>query len=163
MVVGAEAEHGELCVRFATRRGDPPEIEDRIPLGPRGELSAVRGVGRFLRILRAGRVRAPLAPYDLACDAERAAELVRRCRGAEVRLRVTRRVEHVVTVWTESGVDRFAGVVDYAEDADGLWILRRGGGSRLRIPRRSLVRFSASSRSFPEVLGIDLPTRTFLN
>ena len=161
-MLGAEAEGNLVVVRFAPRAGWP-EIEDRIPLGPRGDPTAVHGVGRMLRILRTARVKLPPNPYRLDDDAERAAALVRRCRGTLVTLRVTRRVERELVVWTEAGVDRFRGVVDFEEDELGLWIRRRGGSLVLRIPRRTLIRFTSTARETAQVVGVDVPTRTPLN
>ncbi len=158
-MLGAEAEGHSVVVRFAPSSGRP-EIEDRIPLGPWGDPAAVHGVGRILRILRAGRVKLPAQPYHLEVDAERVAELLRRCRGITVTLRVIRRLERQLTVWTEAGVDHFRGVVDFEEDREGLWIRRRGGGDLLRIPRRSLIRFTSTSLQTSQVVGVDLPTRT---
>ena len=160
-MLGAEAEGHSVVVRFAPS-SNRPEIVDRIPLGPWGDPAAVHGVGRILRILRAGRVKLPAHPYHLEVDAERVAELLRRCRGITVTLRVTRRTERHLTVWTEAGVDHFHGVVDFDEDPEGLWIRRRGGSRVLRIPRHSLIRFSSTSLETSQVIGVDLPTRTSL-
>ncbi len=158
-MLGAEAEGDSVVVRFAPS-SNRPEIVDRIPLGPWGDPAAVHGVGRILRILRTGRVKLPTRPYHLEADAERVAALLRRCRGITVTLRVMRRLERQLTVWTEAGVDHFRGVVDFEEDREGLWIRRRGGGHLLRIPRRSLIRFTSTSLETSQVVGVELPTRT---
>jgi hypothetical protein len=159
-VVDARAEPGGVMVRFAPRFGPAREIEDWIPLGPTGHLAAIQGIGRLIRILRAGRVRVPSSPSDL--DPERAAALLQRCRGVAVVLRIERRVERVLTLWTESGVERIRGVVDYAEDRDGLTVRRVGGHSALRVPRRGFVRFALSSQDHLEVLSVEAPTRRSL-
>jgi hypothetical protein len=163
VVTGAEAEGGVVAVRFAPVGGRPPEIVDRIQLGPEDSPSVVRDVGRLLRILRAGRMTLPDSPYRLEEDPEGVAALLERCRGARVIVHVTVRMERVLTVWTESGVDRFRGVVDFSEDADGLSIRRRGGGSVLRVPRHSLIRFSTQAHEYSEVLEIEAPARSSLN
>ena len=160
-----DAQPDGLCivVRFSPRRGGSAELEDRIPLGPPEELPAVRGVGRLLRILRAGRIQPPPSPYELETDPEAAAELVRRCRGSVVTLEIAQRVERVLTVWTDAGVDRIRGVVDVEENREGLSVRRRGALGVLRIPRSSLVRFSVTSSSFPEVVDIEVPSRSGLH
>jgi hypothetical protein len=163
VVVDAETDGSALVVHFAPIGGIPKDIADRILLGPRGELSAVHGVGRLLRILRAGRIRPPRDPYALAADLSEAVVLVQRCRGAHVWLHVKRRVERVLTVWTDAGVDRIGGVVDFAEDEDGLWVRRIGGQSVLRIPRGSLIRYRATSEEHPEVVSIEVPMRSRLH
>ncbi len=88
IVGGAQATGTLLRVFFVPLRGYPREIEDRVPLGPAGEIATVKGIGRLLRVFRAGRVRVPPDPYQLGADPQRAAELVLRCQGARVELRV---------------------------------------------------------------------------
>ncbi len=45
----AEADGSRLVVRLTPVRGNPPEICDRICMGPERDLQTVNGVGRFLR------------------------------------------------------------------------------------------------------------------
>ncbi len=155
-VVSAEVEGIGVRVAFEPDSGRPGRLEDHLVLAPEAELRAVQGIGRLLRILRAGRVAAPADPAELARDPERAAELLRRCRGARLRLRIARRMERVLTLWTETGVERIERVVDYEEAGDELAVRRRGAATVLRIPRRSLVRYAASTHESFEVTGIEL-------
>ena len=155
---GAQALGLSLRVLFVPLRGYPAEIEDHVPLGPPGEIATIKGIGRLLRVFRAGRVRVPPDPYRLGADPERAAELVLRCQGARVDLEVERRVERALTVWTDSGVDRIRGVLDYTEDDEGLSVLRRGGQSLLKFPRQSLIRFAPSSTERLQVLSVEVPS-----
>ncbi len=159
VVVAAETDGATLRVRFAPTSGNPNEIEDRIPFTPPGALAAVNGIGRLLRILRAGRIQIPQDPYKLGTQPEKALGLVRRCCGTLVHLQVTRRLERILTVWTDAGVERIRGVVDYTEEPDGLMVRRRGGQSVLRIPRKTLIRFSPSSREYFKVLSVEAPPR----
>ena len=161
-VTDADLHGGLLHVRFTPQRGHASEIEDLIQLGPRGSLTSINGVGRVLRILRAGRVRAPVDPYALSDEPERAVELVRRCRGSLVSLTVGKRYERALSVWTETGVEQIRGIIDYSEDSTGLTVHRGGGQSVLFIPRQQLIRFAPSSTEYFEVLSIDIPPRSRL-
>lgn len=156
-MVSTDVDGNVLYVRFEPLRGLPSQIEDRIPLGLPVDVTAVHGIGRLLRILRAARVRIPCDPYKFAADAARVTQLTRRCIGAVVLLRVARRIERILRVWTESGVHRIRGVVDYEEVGDDLVVHRRGGQSVLRIPRRGLIRYSPSSTEYFEVQSIEVP------
>jgi len=156
-VAGVEILGTGLLLHYTPLRGQAREIEDFICLGPRGELSAVQGVGRLLRILRAGRVSPPADPYALDDEIEQAVELVERCRGARVQLRVARRMERTLTLWTESGVDRISRVIDYEEVGDLLTVRRHGAQTLLQIPRRQLIRYAPSTREYLEVVSLDLP------
>ena len=150
----AEADGSRLVVRLTPVRGNPPEICDRICMGPERDLQTVNGVGRFLRLLRAARMRAPKDPYALHDDLELAAELVRRCRGTTVQLEVRRRLELVLTLWTEAGVERIANVLDVQEESQALAVRRRGGHSVLRIPRDSLIRYESATLASLEVVSV---------
>jgi hypothetical protein len=162
-VAGARADADAVIVQLVELGRARREIEDRVML-PRGDgVATVRGVGKLLRILRAGRVRAPSEPYVLAGDPGAWAELVRRCRGATVIAVVSRRIERALTVWTDAGVDRFDGVVDWMEDDLGLRLRRDAGGSWLRIPRESLIRWSSLANEVPIVISVDVPARSSLN
>ena len=162
MLTAVEPDGDSVVVRFAVRRGTPTEVEDRIPLTPRGEMASVRGVGRVVRILRAGRIQIPRDPYRYCSDARRTAELLRRATGTLVQLVLARRIERVLTLWLEAGVERIRGVLDYGEDDAGLWIQRRGGQSRLLISRHHLIRYEPSSQESYEVISVENPPRLSL-
>lgn len=160
MVTAADAELSTLVVRYAPQRGGPPEIEDRIYLGRPGEVAAVYGVGRWLRILRAGRVHVSGDPYELCRDPQHALALLRRCIGASIQLVLARRLERSITLWTETGVEHVGAVVDFVEGADGLLIRRRGGGPLMHVERESLIRFESALLERLEVISVDLPPRS---
>ena len=80
VVSDVEVDGDGLIVRFTAKRGHPTEIEDRIPLTPRGEMAAVYGVGRLLRILRAGRVHT-VGPLRLERQSEARREASRALQG----------------------------------------------------------------------------------
>jgi len=159
VVTDAQAELDSIAVHYAPTRGWPKELVDRIPLAPVGELAYVAGVGRWLRMLRAARVRVQGDPYALCRDVERAAALARRCIDTTLRLVVARRFERSLTLWTDTGVQHFGAVIDFTESADGLWIRRRGGGPLLHVARDTLIRFESASQEHLEVVSVDLPRR----
>ncbi len=160
MVTAADAELATLVVRYTPVRGSPAEIEDRIYLGRPGEVAAVYGVGRWLRILRAGRVHVSGDPYELCRDTDRALELLRRCIGTNVELLLTRRLERSLTLWTDTGVERIGAVMDFVEGTDGLVIRRRGGGALMYVARESLIRFESALLERLEVISVDLAPRS---
>lgn len=153
------AELDSIAVTYAPVRGWPAELVDRIPLSPAGELAFVAGVGRWLRMLRAARVRVEGDPYQVCRDVERAAELARRCIGTTLSLVVARRLERSLTLWTDTGVQHFNAVIDFTESADGLWIRRRGGGPLLHVARETLIRFESTAQERHEVVSVDDPRR----
>jgi hypothetical protein len=159
VVTDAAAELDSVVVTYTPTRGWPAELHDRIPLSPLGELLFVAGVGRWLRMLRAARVHVDGDPYQVCRDVDRAAELARRCIGTTLSLVVARRLERSLTLWTDTGVQHFNAVIDFAEGVDGLWIRRRGGGPTLHVARESLIRFESSSQEHLEVVSVDDPRR----
>jgi len=154
-VSGVEVDGTELHVRYTPVRGPAGPIEDSIPFLPAGDPVVVRGVGRFLRILRAGRIRAPAEPYGLWDDMELVARLARRCQGARVVLIAQRRTARVLTVWTEEGVEHIPHVLDFEERGEQLVVRRRGGLSALYFPRHRVVRYEASSSQRLEVVSLE--------
>lgn len=161
-VVHAEADGAGVVVRYAPLRGSAPELEDRVSLGHGGDIETVNGVGRLLRVLRAGRVKSPDDPGDLRHDPDRTASLLLRCRGARVLLHVARRFERRLTLWTDEGVSRIDRVLDVTEDEEALSVRRRGGDSALRVPKGRLIRFSVETREYPEIVSVEVPTRASL-
>ncbi len=158
-MIGVDVDGDAVVVRYAPRRGSPNEIEDRIVLAPKGEMIAVNGVGRLLRILKAARVRAPRDPYNECADPNRAAALLHKCRGVIVDLHVARRFNRGLKIWTEEGVERISGVIDYTETPDALEIRRRGGRSVLNIPKLNIIRFELSSEEYYVVTSIEASSR----
>jgi hypothetical protein len=159
VLTAVEPEPEALVVRYAPERGVAPEIEDRLRLGPPGDVAAIYGVGRWLRILRAGRVHVADDPYVICRDPLRALELLRRCIGAVLVLSVARRMERSLTLWTDQGVERIDAVLDFVESTDGLTVRRRGGGPLMHIARESLIRWESGARERLEVVSVDAPSR----
>jgi hypothetical protein len=153
-VAGAELEGGRVRVRFAPLRGKH-EIIDWIQFEPRGEPRAMNDVGRFLRILRAGRIRPPDDPYALGANPAQAAELLARCTGTALIVHVRTRIERTLTVWTEGSVETFERILDLDEQPDALLVRRTGGRSALRIPRDTVIRYDLKSDEQLEVTAVE--------
>ena len=154
VMTDSEIQGLDLVLRYSPLRGHPPEIVDRICFRPDVDEAVVRGVGRFLRLLRAARLRPPKDPYHLYREPQRVGELALRCRGTEVELELRKRFERALSVWTEAGVERFAPVVDFHEEGDALVVRRRGRQTALRVPRHTLIRYEASTLESYEVVGV---------
>jgi hypothetical protein len=152
-LLSADVDGGRVRIRLKPLRG--AEVSDWIAFEPRGEPVAVRSVGRFIRILRAGRIRVPDDPYALGADLPLAADLLNRCHGTRMRVHLKRRIERTLTVWTEYGVERMERIVDFEEVDAGLIVRRRGRNSALSIPRGSLIRYEASSSESNEIVAIE--------
>jgi hypothetical protein len=155
VLCAAELDGDLLVLRFAPRGGHAREVEDRVQLSAHGDMATIHAVGRLLRLLRAARVRAPNDPYRLVHDRERALGLARRCVGASVQLRLARRLTRVLTIWTESGVQRIRGLLDCIETADGLAVLRREGRGTLHVSRRDLIRYETTTEEDFVVAAIE--------
>ena len=161
-IVAAEPCTEAVLVHFTAQRGAVRELSDHVPLGPPGSLAEVHGVGRVLRLLRAGRIRAPDDPQWLTRDPAVTAELLDRCRGAHVVLGVKRRFERALTVWTETGVERIERVVDFREEAGGLAIWRQDAHSAIRLPRDRVIRYATSRADALDILSVEVPPRQVL-
>lgn len=154
VVKSAELDGARVRVRFKPSRG--AEVSDWIVFEPRGQPHVVSSVGRFIRILRAGRIRPPDDPYGLGAHPEDAARLLQQCAGARVKLKLRQRIEQTLSVWTEAGIDRFERVIDVDETRDALVVRRAGGRSALRISRDSMVRYELVSDEKLEVVSIEV-------
>ena len=159
VVSGAHIEGRELIVEYSPVSGRPPQLLDSIAFAPEGELHVVDGVGRFLRLLRAGRVVAPPDPYRLARNLALAGRLAARCRGARVVLDARSRYQRALSVWTESGLEEIKDVMDFSDEPEELVVRKRGVHTPIRIPRSSLVRFEPSSREYLEIVGLSTAPR----
>jgi hypothetical protein len=66
-----------------------------------------------------------------------------------------RRLTRVLTIWTESGVQRIRGLLDCIETADGLAVLRREGRGTLHVSRRDLIRYETTTEEDFVVAAIE--------
>jgi hypothetical protein len=153
VVTSAELDGARVRVRFKPSRG--AEVSDWISFEPRGEPQVVQSVGRFIRILRAGRIRPPADPYGLGANPDEAVRLLQSCTGARVKLKLRQKTARTLRVWTEAGIDRFERVIDVEESGDALLVKRTGGRSALRIPRQSLIRYELTSIEELVVVSVD--------
>jgi hypothetical protein len=146
-----------VWLRFESLRGraDEGRIEDWADLGPALTLPAVQGLGKVLRLLRAARIAPPRDPLGLVGQAERAAELLARAVGAEVRLALRPRTRLRFLAWTERGVETVHDVEDVIEEEDA-WLVRRFRGRfPLRFERSAVIRQRMESERWHEILDIE--------
>jgi hypothetical protein len=146
-----------VWLRFDALRGRPDEgrIEDWADLGPALTLPAVQGLGKVLRLLRAARIAAPRDPLGLVGQAERAAELLARAVGTEVRLVLRPRTRLRFLAWTERGVETVQDVEDVIIEEDA-WVVRRFRGRfPLRFERSAVIRQRTESERWHEILDIE--------
>ena len=92
----------------------------------------------------------------------RARDLAVQCQGTRVQVGVKSRFDRVISIWTESGVEKISGVLDFHEEADALAVRRKGGRSLLRIPRATLIRYEAASSEYLQVVSVDQARSTRL-
>lgn len=157
----AEAVQGETGVGVLL--GFQPErsrivvdrIEDYADLGPALTVPAVDGLGKVLRILRAGRVAAPAEPLVLVGGQERAAALLRRAVGTLMRLELRSRVRVRFTAWTDEGVEVIDDVADVREFDDAYYVLRRHGRFPVRFERSAVVRQRTKAHRWHEIVGLE--------
>jgi hypothetical protein len=146
-----------VWLRFDPLRARPDEgrIEDWADLGPALTLPAVQGLGKVLRLLRAARIAAPRDPLGLVGQPERAAELLQRAVGLEVRLSLRPRTRLRFLAWTERGVETVNDVEDVIVEEDAYVVRRIRGRFPLRFERASVIRQRMESERWHEILDIE--------
>jgi hypothetical protein len=160
-LVGAERQ-GVLLVfepisaRTATTL-EVSQIDDFADLGPELTVPAVRGIGKVLRTLRAGRIAAP-DPHALLGRARHVVSLLARAKHARVALRVRPRVATRFVAWTESGVQSVEDVVDVCEYPDA-WIVAPRRGNAVRIERAGVARQLTETHPWWQVVAIERSSR----
>ncbi len=149
---------GRIGVRLEFRvnqlRVDADTIEDKAELGPDLSISAVDGIGKVMRILRAARISAPRELLDWVGEVDMAIALLTRARGTRVKLAVRARSDISFVAWTEAGVETVKNVADVRELGNAYVIERQGGGFPVLVPRDGLVRHSTEAERWYEVLDI---------
>ena len=130
-------------------------IEDFADLGPGLSIEAVQGLGKVLRLLRAGRVAAPRNPRELIDSAQRAADLLARVRGTLVRLELLPRFRLRFLAWTERGIEVVDDVAEVREHEDAYVVLRHRGRFPIRFPRSQIARTLTERLDWHEILEIE--------
>jgi hypothetical protein len=130
-------------------------IDDFACLDETLSVESALGIGKVLRLLRAARIAAPPEPNSLQGDPTRAASLLERALGTQVRLEVRPRSRVRFTVWTESDVESVSDVAEVLEDESAYLILRLGGRFPVRLPREKVVRQRTESETWYEVMSIE--------
>ena len=132
-------------------------IEDFASLATTGDVDAVAGVGKVMRILRVARIA---APRDQASYLDRAAEvaaLLKRALGTELLLDVKPRARLHFTVWTEEGVDTVYDIKEVIELPDGFLAVPLRGAMATYYARKDVVRQKTEVDRWYEVVEIQLP------
>ena len=130
-------------------------IEDFADLGPELTVPAVAGVGKVLRILRAGRIAGPRDPLALVGHADEAAALLERAVGTPLRLAFRERSRLRFTAWKEEGVEVVRDVVDVREAQEAYLVYRRGVRLPMRFDREAVVRHQTELERWYEVVDIE--------
>jgi len=130
-------------------------IEDYADLGPEHCVPAVEGLGKILRLFRAGRLRVPQDPTELLGQEKRVAETLERVLGLSVVLELKPRSRVRFTAWTENGVDTIDNVAEVIEAPDAYLVSRQGGRFPVRIPRDQVIRQKTECDRWFEILDIE--------
>ncbi len=130
-------------------------VDDYADLGPTLTPSAVRGLGKVLRILRAARIATPPEPLDLVGREAAAAHLLARAVGTALRLELRPRVRRRVRVWTDQGVETLDDVLEVRELEDAYLVHHRHARFPVRFDRASVVRHHRSTEHWHEILDIE--------
>ncbi len=144
----------ELCFRPLGTDPLPEHVRDVADLGPAPSVTAVRGLGKVLRLLRAARLVRPEDPRHLFGRPDEAAALLERAVGTAVVLRIRPRSEVRFLAWTERGVEAIDEVSEVVEGEDGWLVLRRNGRSPVRVLRDAVIRTRTQCDTWYEVLDI---------
>ena len=130
-------------------------IDDFACLDETLSVESALGLAKVLRLLRAARIAAPSEVDALKHDPGRAAALLERALGAQVRLEVRPRSRVRFTFWTESEVDSVSDVAEVLEDESAYLVLRLGGRFPVRLLREKVVRQRTESETWHEVVSIE--------
>ncbi len=144
-----------LAFRPTAARLGVDRIDDYADLGPALTVPAVLGLGKVLRLLRAGRIARPAEPLQLVGRERDAAELLERVAGTVVRLELRARSRMRFVAWTEHGVETLNDVVDVLERDDAFYIRRRYGRAPVRLRRDTVIRQRTEMERWYEVLDIE--------
>ncbi len=145
-----------VTLEFRTERArlGTDRIDDFADLGPALTVPAVFGLGKVLRLLRAGRIAFPREPLSLVGREEVASGMLERVVGTPVRLDLRLRVRVHFVAWTDHSVEVVSDVLDVREGEDAFYIQRRSGRAPVRLPRADVVRHQTRSERWFEVLDI---------
>ena len=130
-------------------------VDDYADQGAALTLSAVRGLGKVLRILRAARIATPTEPLDLVGRETAAAHLLARAVGTALRLELRPRVRRRVRVWTDQGVETLDDVLEVRELEDAYLVHHRHARFPVRFDRASVIRHHRSTEHWHEILDIE--------
>lgn len=144
-----------LSFRPHGRRLDVDSLEDFADLRPGAEIASIEGLGKVLRLLRAGRIAVPGDPTELLGQEEFVAGLLSRAVGTSVSLELRPRSRMRFVAWTEAGVHTVDHVTEVLEDEDAYLVLRKRGRFPVRLPREQVVRQRTELERWYEILHIE--------
>ncbi len=119
------------------------------------DLSAVDGLGKVLRILRAARVALPCDARHLIGKEEEVAALLTRAIGTPLLLELRPRSRIRFRAWTEGGLETVDDVTLVRESPDAFLVERLRGRFPVRVPRSEVLRQRTDCERWYEVLGIE--------
>lgn len=158
LAVTAAREGGVPGVRLRFRpeqaRLGTDRIDDFAALGPDRTVSAIEGMGKVLRILRAARVALPTGA-PLALQEHEAERLLLRAVGTRLVLELLPRSRLRFVAWTDHGIEEVEDVLDVIEAEDAFLVYRRAGRLPVRLPRPAVVRHATRCERWWQVVGID--------
>jgi hypothetical protein len=144
-----------LGFRPVARRLDIERIEDFADLRPQETVTAVEGLGKVLRLLRAARIALPDDPLDLVGQEEFVAGLLERAVGTRVVLELRARSRIRFVAWTDGGIETVDHVTEVLESDDAYLVLRKKGRFPVRLPRDRVVRQRTETERWYEVMHIE--------
>jgi hypothetical protein len=143
-----------LGFRPIRTRLEVDRIEDFADLGPDLCVSAVAGLGKVLRILRAARIAVPADKEAFLGEPAMAVSKLERAFGASLSLELRDRSRIRFTAWTEDGIETINDVAEVREAPDAYFVTRQSGRFPVRVPRDTLIRQSTECERWFEIVDI---------
>ena len=129
-------------------------LDDFAALGPARSLAAIEGIGKVLRVLRAGRVAVQGGQARFLDDAVEAARYLGRAAGTALLLDLMPRSRLRFVAWTDAGMETLDDVSDVVEAEDAFLVYRRGR-LPVRVLRTHVIRQLTERQRWYQVVGIE--------
>jgi len=128
---------------------------DFAAIGPELCIPAVTGIGKILRILRAGRIAAPREEVDLLGQGELVRELLERAVGTQVALGLRPRSRIRFEAWTEEGRLVFEDIQEVVELPHEYLVIHKRGRFPTRLDRETVLRQQSDCERWFEIVEIE--------